>query len=189
MPRQTGVSIVFVRHGESEANVERRISDNPERVVNLTEKGRIQASLVDPGSIDFAFSSEFHRARQTAGIIFPSGPVFIDGRINERKSGMDGRPVHEFNEMILDDPVYFRPDEWESFFDEMNRIRSFLDEMAIINQGKRILAVSHENPILAALALAGMDPLEAALGSIRNCQKVEISWPIACDRREDRLHA
>ncbi len=188
MPRQAGVSIVFVRHGESEANVEGRISDNPERVVNLTEKGRIQASLVDPGEIDIAFCSEFHRARQTAEIIFRRGPVLVDGRINERKSGMDGRPVHEFNEMILHDPVNFSPEGGESFIEEMTRVRRFLDEMASLNQGKRVLAVSHENPILAALALAGMDPLEAALGSIKNCQKVEISWPIG-DRREGRSRA
>lgn len=179
MPRQAGVSIVFFRHGESEANAEKRINDDPKRIVNLTELGRRQASMVEMDSYDHAYASEFPRAQQTAKIILSGSalPLHVDARINERKSGMDGRPVHEFNEEIRVDPVNFRPIGGESFFEEMGRLKSFLDDMASLHPGKKILAVSHENPILAALALCGMDPGEAALGSIANCQKVEITWP------------
>lgn len=186
MSRQTGLSVVFVRHGQSEANVARRISDDPQRKVDLTELGREQASLVDPGTVDLAFASEFHRARQTAEIILSGRSFSVDARINERKSGMDGRPVSEFNELIVNDPVDFKPEGGESFREQMLRVKSFLDEMAMLHPGKRILAVSHENPILAALALTGMDPLEAALGSVANCRKVEISWPIPGDRQAGR---
>ena len=177
MPRQAGLSIVFVRHGESEANVGARISDIPENVVNLTERGRIQAAHVEAGHFDLACASQFPRARQTAEIILSGRPYFVDSRINERKSGMDGRAVREFNELILKDPVHFRPVGGESFHEEMQRVKNFMDEMAMLHSGCRMLAVSHENPILAALALSGMDPLQAALGSIANCQKVEITWP------------
>ncbi len=186
VPRQAGVSIVFVRHGESEANVERRISDIPERIVNLTEKGKYQASLVETGPFDLAYASEFPRAWQTAEIILSGKPFLIDGRINERKSGMDGRPVHEFNQLVLQDPVHYRPDGGESFHEEMEMVKSFMDEMALNHPGGRILAVSHENPILAALALSGMEPHESALGSIANCQKVEIFWAIRGDPRAAR---
>lgn len=179
VPRQTGVTVVFVRHGESEANVGKRINDDPERIVNLTEFGRKQAQSVDAGSFAFAYASEFPRAQQTAKIILGETGLALntDTRINERRSGMDNMPVCEFNEKIRQDPVHFRPENGESFFEEMERLKSFLDEMAVLHEGKRILAVSHENPILAALALCGMDPSEAAVGSIANCQKVEITWP------------
>ena len=179
MPRQAGVSIVFLRHGESEANVEKRINDDPGRIVNLTELGRRQAAMVEMDSYDHAYASEFPRAQQTAKIILSENvlPLYVDARINERKSGMDNRPVREFNEKIRVDPAGFRPERGESFFEEMERLKSFLDDMASLHSGKKILAVSHENPILAALALCGMDPGEAALGSIANCQRVEITWP------------
>ena len=178
VPRQAGVTILLVRHGESEANVARRINDNPNRQVNLTDLGRQQAESVDAGQIDLAYASEFPRAQQTARLILRQAhlPVLIDPRINERRSGMDDIPVHEFNERMRRDPVHFRPEGGESFHEEMDRVGDFLDEMAIRHPGKRILAVSHENPILAALAVAGMDPLEAALGSIANCQAIELTW-------------
>ncbi len=179
MPRQAGVTVVLVRHGESEANIARCINDDPNRQVNLTELGRLQAESVDAGCIDFAYASEFPRAQQTARIILrkTSIPLHVDPRINERRSGMDGMPVHEFNEKMRLDPVHFRPLGGESFHEEMIRVRSFLDEMAIRHPGKRILAVSHENPILAALAAWGKDPLEAALGAVANCETTELIWP------------
>jgi broad specificity phosphatase PhoE len=40
-----------------------------------------------------------------------------------------------------------------------------------------VLAVSHENPILAARAAAGLAPEEATRRSVANCGIVEIEWP------------
>jgi coenzyme F420-reducing hydrogenase alpha subunit len=40
------MKVVFVRHGESEANVADFINDDPKRIVNLTERGREQAVTV-----------------------------------------------------------------------------------------------------------------------------------------------
>lgn len=183
MPRQAGLKIILVRHGQSEANVAHCINDDPLRPVGLTELGREQAEAVasELAALDFdcAYVSEFPRARQTAGIILSGRacPLMIDARLNERRSGMDGQPVHAFNELIRPDPVNFRPENGESFLEEMARLNAFLDEVHARHAGGRILAVSHENPILAALALSGMAPIEAALGSIANCATVELSWP------------
>jgi hypothetical protein len=41
-----------------------------------------------------------------------------------------------------------------------------------------VLAVSHENPILAAMALAGRPAEDAARGGIANCVWIELIWPI-----------
>ncbi len=179
VPRQACVTVVLVRHGESEANIARCINDDPLKPVNLTDLGRQQAESVDVGCVDFAYASEFPRAQQTASIILRKAgiPLHVDSRINERRSGMDGMPVHLFNEKMKLDPVHFKPMGGESFHEEMIRVGGFLDEMAIRHPGKRILAVSHENPILAALAAWGKDPMEAALGAVANCEAIEIIWP------------
>ncbi len=180
MPRQAGVRILFVRHGQSEANVARQISDDPSRIVNLTELGKSQAMAAREAlSCDLAgaYASEFPRAQQTASILLDGAPFSVDPRINERKSGMDGRPVKEFNDLVRRDPAGFSPPGGESFLEQMQRVKDFMDEMALLHPGGTVLAVSHENPILAALALCGQEPAEAALGDIANCERIEVTWP------------
>ena len=177
------MKIVLVRHGESEANVSDRINDDPARLVNLTEKGRAQAEAASYKLRNMrftqAYASEFPRARQTAEILLRhhSCLLQIDARINERRSGMDGLPVHAFNEMIRFDPLRVKPQHGESFLEQMGRLRNFMDEIAIRHPAGIVLAVSHENPILAAQALLVEEPELTVRGSIANCAWVELSWP------------
>jgi broad specificity phosphatase PhoE len=179
------MKIVLIRHGESEANVANRINDDPARVVNLTQRGRGQAEVAAQAlrAMRFtqAYASEFARARQTAEILLchQACPLDIDARLNERRSGMDGLPVHVFNELMRADPLRIRPPCGESFLEQMERLRAFLDEAASRHPQGSVLAVSHENPILAALALSEGDPEQAAQGSIANCGWVELNWPPA----------
>jgi broad specificity phosphatase PhoE len=100
----------------------------------------------------------------------------IEPRLNERKSGMDGRPVEDFNALVRPDPVNIKPPAGESFLEQMERVRAALDDMAARHAGAEVLAISHENPILAACALAGMAPADAARASIPNCGCVVIEW-------------
>jgi len=175
--------IFLVRHGESEANVADRINDDPLRIVNITERGREQAEAAAGKlrAIPFthAYASEFPRARQTAEILIRHNDCFlrIDARLNERRSGMDGMPVHVFNELIRSDPLRIKPQRGESFMEQMERLGSFMDEISGRHPDGTVLAVSHENPILAAQALLADDPEQAVLGGIANCAWVELSWP------------
>jgi len=177
------MKIFLVRHGESEANVADRINDDPLRIVNITERGREQAEAAADKlrAIPFthAYASEFPRARQTAEILLRHNDCLlrIDARLNERRSGMDGLPVHAFNELIRPDPLRIKPRRGESFMEQMERLRSFLDEISALQPSGTVLAVSHENPILAAQALIANDPEQIALGSIANCAWVELAWP------------
>lgn len=70
------MKIVFIRHGESEANIAHRINDNPARIVNLTEQGRAQteagADCLRAMRFTHAYASEFLRAQQTAEILLRS---------------------------------------------------------------------------------------------------------------------
>ena len=178
------MKIIFIRHGESEANVAHRINDDPERTVNLTELGRAQAEAASDelraARFTHAYASEFPRAQQTAKILLchHTCPLQIDARINERKTGMDWLPVETFHDLMRADPLRVKPEHGESFLEQMERLRGFMDEIAARHPDGTVMAVSHENPILAALALTADDPEQVALGKIANCEWVEIHWPV-----------
>ncbi len=177
------MKIVLIRHGESEANIAHSINDDPTRMVNLTERGRAQAieaaERLRAVPFTHAYASEFPRAQQTAEILLRHRgcALDIDARLNERLSGMDGQPVHLFNDFVRPDPLRVKPPHGESFLEQMERLRSFLEEAAARHPDGRILAVSHENPILAALALAQGDPEAVVRLGIANCEWVELAWP------------
>lgn len=177
------MKIILVRHGESEANVAHVINDNPARLVNLTEKGRMQAAAaaeqLRAQRFTHAYASEFARARQTAEILLRphACKLHIDPRLNERHTGMDGLPVNVFNDRVRPDPLRIKPEGGESFLEQMARLRGFMDEISARHSEGAVLAVSHENPILAALALAADDPENVVRGSIANCEWVELDWP------------
>lgn len=173
----------FIRHGESEANVAGRINDDPLRQVNLTERGKAQAEAAAERLRAVRFTrtyvSEFPRAQQTARILLKhhTCPLLIDARINERRTGMDWQPVEAFHGLVHSDPLRIRPERGESFLEQMERLRCFMDEIAARHADAAVLAVSHENPILAAVALTADDPDQVARRSIANCEWVELEWP------------
>lgn len=178
------MKIMLVRHGESEGNVRHEINDDPHRVVNLTARGRAQAEAAAEKlrDIDFthAYASEFPRAQQTAAILLRHHalPLNIDAHLNERISGMDGLHVDAFNDYVRDDYLHTKPPHGESFLEQMARLKSFLDDIAVRHPDGVVLAVSHENPIVAALALTVADPAMAMLRKLGNCEAVELRWPV-----------
>lgn len=178
------MKFVLIRHGESEGNVAHEINDNPARVVNLTEKGRAQAAAAGEAlrgrRFTHAYASEFPRAQQTAAILLreQSCELRIDPRINERRSGMDGLPVHIFNDMVGADRLRTKPERGESFLEQMERVRGFLDEIAARHPDGMVLAVSHQDPILAAVALTSDAPDAVAHRDLANCEWVELDWPV-----------
>ncbi|MCK9201118.1 MAG: histidine phosphatase family protein [Gallionella sp.] len=178
------MKIILVRHGESEGNVRHEINDDPKRVVNLTERGRAQAETAAEKlrDIEFthAYASEFPRAQQTAAILLRHHrlELNIDARLNERISGMDGLHVDVFNDYVRDDYLHTKPPHGESFVEQMERLRGFLDEIAARHPDGVALAVSHENPIVAALALTVADPAQVMLRKLENCEAVELRWSV-----------
>lgn len=178
------MKIVLVRHGESEANVAERINDDPSLPVNLTDKGRAQAEAASDSLREMrfthAYASEFPRAQQTAAYLLHHHAIEldIDARINERHTGMDGFPVQVYNDLLRPDPLRIKSGQGESFLELMERMRGFLDEIAARHSDGIVLAVSHEHPIVAALALNFVDPEQVVRRSIANCEWVELVWPV-----------
>jgi alpha-ribazole phosphatase len=179
------MKIILVRHGESEGNVAHLINDDPSRSVNLTERGKAQAEAAAKAlrkvRFTHAYASEFPRAQQTAAILLRHRTLqlHIDARLNERRSGMDGLHVDAFNDLVAGDPLNYKPAHGESFVAQMARLRSFLDEVACRHADGIVLAVSHENPIVAVLALMSDEPEREVRRHLDNCQWVDVSWPAA----------
>jgi alpha-ribazole phosphatase len=177
------MKIILMRHGESEGNVIYEINDDPKRVVNLTERGRAQAEAAAERLRDVpfthAYASEFPRAQQTAAALLRHHALDlrIDARLNERRSGMDGQHVRAFNELVRPDYLHIKPPMGESFLEQMERVRSFLDDAATRHPDGTVLAVSHENPIVAALCLTSEAPEQTAHRKLANCEWVELDWP------------
>ena len=176
------MKIYLVRHGESEGNVRHEINDDPRRIVNLTARGRAQAEATAQRlrAIPFthAYVSEFPRAQQTISILLQERSLapIIDARLNERRSGMDGQHVDVFNNYVRADYLHIKPPLGESFLEQMARLRSFLDESSSRHDDATVLAVSHENPIVAAYALTVADPERVMRNSVNNCEWVELDW-------------
>lgn len=177
------MNITLIRHGESIANVGNYISDDPLKPICLTNRGREQAEICAVrlrGEIfTHAYASEFPRTQETAHILlqYHKCELKIDARLNERKTGMDGLPVHLFNDPLRFDPLNFKTTLGETFIEQMERVRNFLDELAMLYPEGRILAVSHENPIIAALALTVKDASTVVLNSLENCGRLDMRWP------------
>lgn len=176
------MKISLIRHGESEANVGNFINDDPRKPVNLTIKGKAQAEALaeELSSENFAYAyvSEFPRAQQTINILLSGKtlPIQIDPRLNERKSGMDGLPVDEFNNQVKENPLHFKTARGESFIEQMQRLRDFLDEIALRHPDAHVIAVAHENPILAALGLT-TSAEEVVNANLPNCGRIVLNWP------------
>lgn len=177
------MKITLIRHGESIANAGNYISDDPLKPVNLTAQGRAQAATLAGKlrSVTFthAYASEFPRAQQTARILLQhhSLELNIDARLNERKSGMDGQAVHLFNDQVRRNPLHFKTERGETFLEQMERVRGFLNELQQRHPQATVLAVSHENPIIAALALTVADPASVVFNNLENCGCLTLQWP------------
>lgn len=176
------MKISLIRHGESEANVGYFINDDPTKPVHLTPKGRVQAeALADElqnEHFSHAYVSEFPRAQETLKILLRGRTlqIQVDPRLNERKSGLDGQHVKIFHDQVMQNRLHFKTPEGESFIEQMQRLREFLDDIATRHPNAHVVAVSHENPILAALGLT-TSAEEVVNASLPNCGCVVLTWP------------
>merc|ERR1711972_362459 len=94
--------LIFIRHGESEANVDRKITETvPDHLLHLTEKGRMQAidagkrlkELVGDQTVRFTVSPYTRTLETTNGILQAWGEdksrikLRTDVRIREQEYG------------------------------------------------------------------------------------------------------
>lgn len=152
------ITFYLVRHGEAENNVRFILNSLPEtKTYPLTRRGREQvtetAKFLATVDADAILSSPIERAKETAEIIAEAAglPIGFDERLCEAGLGVfNGRMYQELlekypaaEERISPDPA----DGIESFIELRGRLKSFLDDVKGKYAGKKVIIVSHGDPL------------------------------------------
>jgi broad specificity phosphatase PhoE len=177
MEQKWPTTLVLVRHGESERNVQReRANLDPERLhyheglrdidTPLTPRGLEQAKLTgrylaESFHFDVAFASPYRRTVQTAeGMLQAMEPrprLLLEERIREIEFGiLDGltdrgiqqRYPDEWKRKKREGTYYYRPPGGESRPDVALRVHSFLGTLNRDYRGKHVLVVCHSVVVL-----------------------------------------
>jgi len=142
------MKVFFVRHGQTNYNILNLFNGDSSKNVYLTELGKKQAEIVCKKirdvKLDLVIVSKLPRTKETALIITKNKKVEfkIEPRINDRKTGFEGRNVADFYEAIKPDVFNLKFNDGESFQEEKNRVFSFLEEIKKFDF-KNILVVTH----------------------------------------------
>jgi len=175
-PRNT---YLLQRHGQAENNVANIVSSWPEKQDwNLTAKGREQilasaAKLKAAGGADLIFSSDLQRTKETAEILAGAlgREIVFDPRLRELDMGdYNGKTENEFHAFFNNKLERFSRQVagGESLQDARRRMVGFIKELEQKYVGKRIVIVSHGDPMwLLETGLAGVSD-EAALTASYN---------------------
>ena len=161
--KNNGNKFIFVRHGESEHNVEWICNSDQEKVYHLTEKGEQQIEKVasSMGKVDAIYTSPFMRAKETAEIIaeklgLGKAKIKEDDRLRELNFGdFDGKPFKEFLE--YEDkhiPTYntLIPGG-ESYNDAKKRFGKFLYDIDARHKNETIVVATHGMGLEAVVAI------------------------------------
>lgn len=164
---KSGNTYFTMRHGESEKNVLKVVTDAVDKYP-LTEKGRSDvAESVTGREFDLIITSPVLRAKQTAEIVaetigMPVNEIVIDEQIRELKQGdFEGKTLDEYRAMFPRGLNRFteKPEGGENYNDLRLRMGSFLYDLESKYQNKRILIVSHGDPLwLLHAAADGLAP-------------------------------
>jgi broad specificity phosphatase PhoE len=147
----------ILRHGEARSNKEEFVSSWPEKVHNpLTEKGVEQVKKIVPKikreNIDLIFSSDLLRTKQTAEIITKELGLKIDfdKRLREYNMGIfNGKSGEKWLDFVAkNDRFRERPPQGENWADIRERSEEFIKIVEKKYKNKKILIISHQDPLL-----------------------------------------
>ncbi|MBR5309013.1 MAG: histidine phosphatase family protein [Clostridia bacterium] len=152
--------MIFVRHGESQGNLERHFYGNFDK--GLTDLGRAQANaageyILENYKLDKAYASDLGRAYETGTIIAAKqglSPIPYVG-VREIYAGIwedmhfdEIAVVHEKEYSVWKTDIYnARPNEGEPVKDLCLRVRDAVWAIAEKNIGKTVLVATHATPI------------------------------------------
>jgi len=157
----------LLRHGESPINLKGLVSCWPEKIYSpLTRKGVRQikkvAEKLKNKKIDFIFSSDILRTKQTAQIVAKELGLKIkfDKRLRDVGFGIfNGRRIKEVGKFWLKKGEKLSPIEYykrrftiappggENYVEVEKRMMSFLKDTEKKYKGKNILIVGHKRPL------------------------------------------
>ncbi|HSI97008.1 MAG TPA: histidine phosphatase family protein [Gaiellaceae bacterium] len=181
-------TIVLVRHGQTDWNVERRFQGRADIPLNAT--GRAQAAelaeLLADHRPTIVYSSPLLRALETAEIVADRlrAPVRTSESLLEVDVGSwSGLTRAEVEARF---PEGYRRwfahghgwDDGETYEELEARVVSGLISIAALHHGERLLAVTHGGPIRSALAAAaGLDfgQVRRSIAFLENCAAVSVA--------------
>lgn len=174
-------TLYFVRHGEADYNLLDRVNSHPEVRNNLTVTGREQAACSEAElasqAIEIIYCSEFPRARQTAEILNRhfSVPLLVEPLINETGAfAFEGKPASWWHRAQVPDRFSAVVPGCEPFNAMKRRLALFLEQLRFVPQ-RRIVVVSHEEPIQIMLGLIqGIPDAEARARPVSHCRPVSV---------------
>lgn len=152
-------TIILVRHGQSNTNLEQRFTGQGHAV--LTELGQKQADCtalyLDSFPIDVIYSSDLTRSMQTAEATAKRHglPVIPNEKLREINAGLwEGRPYAELKQVYpesyalwTDDLGHAHPNGGERVIDVGERMCREVDRLAALHGGKCIAVFSHATPV------------------------------------------
>jgi broad specificity phosphatase PhoE len=168
-------TVLFVRHGETDWNLERRVQGHTNRPLNNSgrEQARELAARLAGERFDAVYSSDLSRARETARIIAGERGLEVTTlpELRERHFGTW--------EGLTDDEVLARFPEarhrpWgdaETQEEMSARVLEALRLIADAHPRGRVLVVGHGGPMRALLRHCGT----SADGPIANCHVVRVA--------------
>ncbi|MBI3638373.1 class I tRNA ligase family protein [Candidatus Wolfebacteria bacterium] len=168
--KKSGNDYFLMRHGEALSNKKNIVSFNKKtsNKYPLTDKGKreVIATAKKIKEIDFIFSSDFFRTKQTAELIaetinFNKKKIIFDKRLGELNAGFfDGQKIEKYLNYFSSYEERFvkTPPNGENFTELKNRVSEFLYEIEKKYKNKKILIVGHEVPLyLMAAGAIGAD--------------------------------
>jgi len=189
--------LIFIRHGESEANVDRKITETvPDHMLHLTAVGRQQSldagvrlrELVGEETVKFAVSP-YIRTRETLnGIMHAWGgakaKVREDVRLREQEYGnYDSPEIRELHKEKQEfGAFYYRFPNGESPADCYDRASMFFESMYrnwLDNEHDNQVVVSHGMMIVVTIMRLFHMKIEHfdSFESLRNCEFVVLERP------------
>lgn len=160
-------TLLLIRHGESEANIQKRFAGNWD--IDLTDKGYLQAKITAEYikrtySVDKIYSSDLKRAFYTAKAVSDLTGVQVIKEKALREISAGEWEKKTFDELARKYPETFLNawkedigkaicDGGESVVHVGERVYNFLLKVAKENQGKTVVVATHATPIRTALCL------------------------------------
>ena len=162
--REGNTTFYIVRHGESEHNVKDVCSGDISKEYHLTGAGRKQiralAKTLRNNGIEIIVSSDFLRTKETSDILSEALGLSVryDSRLRDinvgDNEGVD-RTLCRLEQSKAPILYEYRFPNGESMFDVETRVMSALRDIEKQYPGKKVLVVSHEDPIKTIYAAHG----------------------------------
>jgi broad specificity phosphatase PhoE len=189
------ITVIAMRHGESEHNVLGVVNGDPKKKYDLTVRGNRQAAVLarklKNREIFAIIASQMLRTQETAAPLakIKHLRIQVDKRLNDIHAGkLEGISIYEFRKLTGE--IHKSVKGSETGKQVAMRIKSFLQDLLMYYSGKTVVIVSSEIILHALRQIANKKPYDEAKGHhAKNGVAYEfvIKNPIVCISCGDKL--